>query len=487
MSNIVNPSTPIRDFLDALVHPSAREDALTAERHRAFMVPRLFGSLIALGIFPVFLALRGVPSTLEFIVLAWMIVPISSAYFLSRTGRYDAAQVLSAFALTGIVTIVAVNSGGINSFAAIWLALIPLEAALSDSRRAVAVAALFAMGGVGLLILAGSWFDLAPAAGRWSGAAAAFGIVSASLYATGIALAAVSLARANFMRLGLEAERCRLLAFSMTDVVTHHGYNGRIIYASPNAQTVLGTAAAELQSYGLFDRIHIADRPAYLRALSDAAATGDIRDIEFRLRQCVDRGARSGAPLPVAEATRFVWIEMRCRPFDGGIGLAYDATSRQVIAVMRDVTLRKTQQEALVAARTEAERANAAKSRFLAIMSHELRTPLNAIIGFSDMLRNETDICADSMRRLEYTRLINESGCHLLAMVNEIIDMSRLDCECAPDSRRPIPIASAMRGVVPKGLPVGVPTPVQAADPPSLQPGAMVASANFQLPVQKRA
>ena len=433
----MNPSAPIRDFLDALVHPSAREDALAAERHLAFMVPRLFGSLIALGVFPVFLALRGVPSALEFIVLAWMIVPISTAYFLSRTGRYDAAQVLSAFALTCIVTIVAANSGGINSFAAIWLVLIPLEAALSGSRRVVAVAALLAIGGAGLLILAGSWFDLGPTVERSTGVLAALGILSASLYATGIALGAESLARANFMRLSLEAEQCRLLAFSMTNVITHHGHSGRIVYASANAEAVLGAPAAELQSYGLFDRIHITDRPAYLRALSDAAATGDTCEIEFRLRQHAQAGARGGLRLPGPEATRFSWIEMRCRPFNDG--RERDATSRQVVAVMRDVTMRKAQQEALIAARAEAERANTAKSRFLAVMSHELRTPLNAIIGFSDMLRNESEIRIDSTRRLEYTRLINESGYHLLAVVNEILDMSRLetgDFEITPEPFR---------------------------------------------------
>src|SRR5229473_5760727 len=168
------------------------------------MAPRLYGSLLALGGFPVFLALHGAPSPLEFFVLAWMIFPIATACFLSRTGRYDAAQALSAFALTGIVTTVAANSGGINSVAVIWLVLIPLEAALSGSRRAVAVAALLAVGGVGLLMAASSWLGLAPGVARSTGALTALGTVSALIYATGIALGADSVVRGNFVRFGRE-------------------------------------------------------------------------------------------------------------------------------------------------------------------------------------------------------------------------------------------------------------------------------------------
>ncbi len=384
-----------------------------AERHLAFMAPRLCGSLLALGVFPVFLALHGAPSALEFFVLAWMIFPIATACFLSRTGRYDAAQALSALALTSIVTTVAANSGGINSVAIIWLVLVPLEAALSGSRRAVAVAALLAGGGIGLLVVGGSWLDLGPGVERSTGALTALGTVSALIYATGIALSADSLVRANFMRVGRAAEPHRLPAFSPTDVITRHGPGGRIVHASANAQAVLGTPASDLQSYGLFDRIHIADRPAYLQALSEAAASGDTCEIEFRLR----REAKG----------EFTWIEMRCWSCNGNRTNDRDAASPEVVAAMRDVTARKNRQEALLAARAEAERGNAAKSRFLACMSHELRTPLTAIIGFSDLLRNESENLIDSARRLEYARIINESGHHLLAVANEILDMSRLD------------------------------------------------------------
>jgi two-component system, cell cycle sensor histidine kinase DivJ len=403
----VNLSTPIRDFLDALVHPSARRDPVAAERHVSFMAPRLCGSLLALGAFPVFLAWHGVPSALEFVVLAWMIFPIATACFLSRTGRYEAAQALSAFALTCIVTIVAAASGGMDSFVAIWLVLIPLEATLSGSRRAVVVAVLLAIGGVGLLAVAGSWFGLQTGIGHSSRLILTLGALSVLAYASGIALGADGLLQST--RLGQEEQR-QVPAFGSTDVVTWHGHSGRIVDVSANAPTVLGAPASDLQDYGLFDRVHIADRPAYLRALSETAATGRPGEIEFRLR-------RPGE-------SEYIWIEMRCRPFDGNPN---GGTGPDVVAVMREITARKSCHVALIAARTQAERANAAKSRFLASMSHELRTPLNAIIGFSDMLQNDAGNPIDSVRGREYARIISQSGHHLLAVANDILDMSQLE------------------------------------------------------------
>jgi cell cycle sensor histidine kinase DivJ len=94
---------------------------------------------------------------------------------------------------------------------------------------------------------------------------------------------------------------------------------------------------------------------------------------------------------------------------------------------MRDVTARKDEERAIADARAEAEQANAAKSRFLATMSHELRTPLNAIIGFSEMLREEGALMIDAKQRHDYAHLINESGRHLLSVVNGILDMSKIE------------------------------------------------------------
>ena len=424
--------TPVWNYIDALVHPMARHDALTAARHRAFIAPRLLGSLAALASFPVYLAFRGVPSALEAGVFAWLVAPILIAYFLSRTGRYESAHVLSSLALTGLVTVVAWRTGGIGSFAAIWLVVVPLEAALSASRRVVALASTIALAAAGLLLAVSAIGLLPPpvTAAAQHGALAALGIISAALYAIGLALGAEQLARTSHWLLYVEEDRYRLLARNMTDVITRHGRNGAVLFVSPAAEPLFGVATSALAGHGLFERVHVADRPAYLTALADAAARGEDRSLEFRIRRGGDaqgQGSHQGSH----HGGQFVWVEMRCRPLDGAV----QHGEREVVAVLRDISERKTQERALEIARAESQRANAAKSRFLATMSHELRTPLNAIIGFSEMLTNAS-ITLDELRKLEYATLINDSGRHLLSVVNGILDMSKMETgnfEIAPE------------------------------------------------------
>jgi cell cycle sensor histidine kinase DivJ len=425
---------PIREYIDSLVHPSAQQDALMEARHRAFIAPRLLGSLIALAAFPVYLIMRGVPSALEVAVFAWLIIPILIAYYLSRTGRYEGAHVLSSLSLTGLVAAVAYKTGGLSSFAAIWLVVVPLEAALSASRRVVATASTFALAAAGGLLLLGQhgWLPSPEASASETGALAALGIISASLYATGLALGAESLARTSFWLFYAEEDRYRMLARNMTDVITRHGRHGAVLFVSPAAEPLFGATVSELLGHGLFDRVHVADRPAYLTALGQSASQGgDVQSVEFRVRR--DKtGAQSDA--------QFIWIEMRCRPLDPGTGAAEHGPDREVVAVMRDVTERKEQERAVEDARSESERANAAKTRFLATMSHELRTPLNAIIGFSEMLANEVQMRLDAERRRDYAKLINDSGHHLLSVVNGILDMSKMetgDFEITPEPFAP--------------------------------------------------
>jgi cell cycle sensor histidine kinase DivJ len=420
-------------YVDALVYPAARQDALTAARHRAFIAPRLIGSFVALASFPVYVAFRGVPSALEVGVFAWLVAPILIAYFLSRTGRYEAAHVLSSLALAGLVTAVALCNGGIASFAAIWLVVVPLEASLSASRRVVALASIFALVAAGLLLIASAqgWLPPQAAAADQHGALAALGVVSAALYATGLALGAEQLARTSFWLLYAEEDRYRLLARNMTDVIARHGKNGAVLFISPAAETLFGVRPGALAGHGLFDHVHVADRPAFLTALADASTHGDDRSVEFRIRRG-DEGTHGG---------RFVWVEMRCRPLDDEAHKTPDG-EREVVAVMRDISERKAHEQAIEMVRAEQERANQSKSRFLATMSHELRTPLNAIIGFSEMLTNE-ELVVQPERRLEYARLINESGHHLLSVVNGILDMSKMETgnfEITPEPFAPVPV-----------------------------------------------
>ncbi|MBR0743557.1 PAS domain S-box protein [Bradyrhizobium japonicum] len=414
----------IRDCLDALLHPSARYDALTRARHRAFMAPRLLGSLAAFAAFPVYLATRGAPSAIEVAAFAWLIAPILLSWFLSRTGRYEGAHVLSSLALAGLIMAVAGTTGGIESFAAIWLVVVPLEAALSASRRVAAFASLLALSCAGVLILAGQlgWLPAGDASAAERGVLMAFGVASATLYAAGLAFGAESLARTSVALLLREEERYRLLARNMSDVISRHRRNGAVQFISPAVEAMLGMPVAQLLGHGLFDRVHVADRPAYLTALSDAAR-GDVRSVEFRLRR-EPAGSERGQ-------VDFIWVEMRCRPLDQDMGrqdIDSDSTPEaEVVGVMRDVTDRKLAEQALDQARSAAEAADAAKTRFLATMSHELRTPLNAIIGFSEMIAQEQTLMLGAAQRKEYAQLINDSGQHLLSVVNGILDMSKME------------------------------------------------------------
>jgi two-component system, cell cycle sensor histidine kinase DivJ len=418
----------IHDCLDALLHPSARYDALTRARHHAFIAPRLLGSLAAFAAFPVYLAMRGAPTAIEVAALAWLVAPILLSWFLSRTGDYEGAHVLSSLALAGLAMTLAVTAPGMGSFAAIWLVVIPLEAALSASRRVVAFASVLALSCTALLIVLGQFGtpptdQVNPLLG---GGFVAFAVAFATLYAAGLAFTSESLSRTSIGLLNVEEDRYRLLARNMSDVISRHRRDGAVQFISPAAETMLGTPLTGLIGHGLFDRVHIADRPAFLTALSDATHGGQARSVEFRIKRDTPGERRQ---------SDFIWVEMRCRPLERA-GLTAAISGPEVVAVMREVTDRKIQEQALDLARTAAEQADAAKTRFLANMSHELRTPLNAIIGFSEMLAQEEMLVLNAARRKEYAQLINDSGQHLLSVVNGILDMSKMEAgnfEIAPE------------------------------------------------------
>jgi two-component system cell cycle sensor histidine kinase PleC len=121
-----------------------------------------------------------------------------------------------------------------------------------------------------------------------------------------------------------------------------------------------------------------------------------------------------------AGETRHVRCQGRCEIDDTGdvIGL---------YGIMQDVTETMQHESALREAKDAAERAYAAKSQFLANMSHELRTPLNAIIGFSEMIQQQLLGPVGNERYLDYIKGIRESGEHLLDLITDILDMSKIE------------------------------------------------------------
>jgi PAS domain S-box-containing protein len=121
---------------------------------------------------------------------------------------------------------------------------------------------------------------------------------------------------------------------------------------------------------------------------------------------------RSGGWLPVLVSS----AELPGQPGD-------EASS---VWLFRDITRLKTTQNALITAMREAERANRAKSQFLANMSHELRTPLNAIIGYSEMLLEEA-VEAGRTDAVGDLRRINGAGQHLLGLINDVLDLSKIE------------------------------------------------------------
>lgn len=405
---------PIRAYLDALLHPSARQDSLIAARHRAFFATRLFVGLAAIAVFPVYLALRGAPGAVEVFALVWMLTPLLLVMYLSKSGEYERAHLLSACSLAILVALVGAVTGGLASFAAPWIVVIALEASLSASRRLIAATIVIA-----LLTAAALWFFVpTPASAAFShGWLSVAGVASAALYAGGIALANSTFVREGHLAKLASEARYKLLAQNMSDVIARHGRDGAITFISPAAEQLVGIPSSELLGHRLFDRVHLADRPAFLTAISDAARVNAPVSLEFRLQ-------REWPAADDRRAPEFIWVEMRSHSIDSDLRAG---EALQVVSVFRDITARKADAIALESARSEAQRANDAKSKFLATVSHELRTPLNAIIGFSEMLAREDEMKLDAARRQDYARLIRDSGEHLLAVVNGILDMSRIE------------------------------------------------------------
>ena len=119
-----------------------------------------------------------------------------------------------------------------------------------------------------------------------------------------------------------------------------------------------------------------------------------------------------------------------------------------VISIYSDVTDLKASERKLIQARSLAEAANRAKSDFLANMSHELRTPLNAIIGFSEIISRELFGPIVNEKYLEYIKDIHRSSLHLLAIINDVLDMSKIEAGKLELSKEVLDVQSVLGDVI---------------------------------------
>lgn len=410
---------PLLRFLDGQIGDMPNVGPETRDGLRTALVRALVLACLGLAAFPAWVALGGPGGIFAALGFFWALAPFPVALAIGRN-RPRAAELVVPVAIGAIVSWLAVMTGGLASPFLAWLVLVPLATGLDERRdvvRAGAVAAAF-LAFVAAIGTTGPAF-----VPEWgvSGVAVALGHL-AFLGAAVLLVTPVLRVRSAPQR-RIDDGVHRMIADNAVDLVTRHGAGASVDFASASAETLFGIRPSDLAGDGLFRRVNVADRPKYLSAVSDVLDGRGSAAIEFRLRR----------PAADGRGDTQVWVEMRCRPVAGSDGKPVAA-----IAVTRDISDRKAIEAEGEEARVAAESANVAKSRFLAHMSHELRTPLNSIVGFSEFLASDKLGSFDEARWREYARLIRQSGEHLLKVVNNLLDVSKIEAGMFAITQEPI-------------------------------------------------
>jgi cell cycle sensor histidine kinase DivJ len=393
-----------------------RSPRLERVRQFSFIYARLAASLLAMALTPIYLASFGAPELWTACAFVWLILPLAAIIHVARTGRIVEAQSISLASLLILAAIVALGAGGSRDVIFAWVLLAPLEAAVSGSAALLVAAGFFVATILFGLVGAQTW-------GLIQGAPLPMAMLAtlsapAALYALVLAVAALDIHRMRLKAETTNNESYHVLADAIGDLVLRHDQNGNVISASGGSQSLFQISSKDFVGRGFFDRVHVADRPAFLQSLCEAHQRDDTVSATIRLRV-----APTEKP---SEEPGFVWVEIRARRFAGATG-PFDVDGAAVVSVVRDVSSAKAYEANLEAARADAEIANSWKDRLLANVSHELRTPLNAIIGFSEILSSPELSPRDPERQIEYAGIIHASAEHLLSVVNLVLDASKIE------------------------------------------------------------
>jgi len=201
-------------------------------------------------------------------------------------------------------------------------------------------------------------------------------------------------------------ERFDLAMRGSTDGLYDWDLTTNRVYVSPHYRRMLGLSDAEehLDSSGCTQQIHIDDYVEVVRAVS-AHLCGESPTYRHVYRMWHRDG-------------REIWILDRAQVVRGAEGQPV-----RVVGTQSDITEMRRYEEALQQAKIEAETANAAKSRFLAVMSHEIRTPMTAVLGMTDLL-----LASDlGSRQRKYAETLKRSADTLLGLLNDILDFSKVE------------------------------------------------------------
>ncbi|MDQ0319581.1 cell cycle sensor histidine kinase DivJ [Pararhizobium capsulatum DSM 1112] len=216
-------------------------------------------------------------------------------------------------------------------------------------------------------------------------------------------------------------------------LVTVHDIRGTVTAVHGRDAAAYLTWMRDPAGRGFLDQIHVSDRLLFLTAIDTLRQGNGQAVVEIRFER----------PSLSAEGDQFV--HMRCEMTAIFAGESSDAALSSILVQSFDISDEARLREEAAHKAALAESANDAKSRFLAAVSHELRTPLNAILGFSDILSGEYFGKLENDRQREYVKLINQSGSHLLSVVNTMLDMSKIEAgryELIPEL---FPIADAVK------------------------------------------
>ncbi len=233
-------------------------------------------------------------------------------------------------------------------------------------------------------------------------------------------------------RLQQAEERLKLAAEGANDGLWDWNVQSGETYYSPRWKTMLGYEANELEpTIETWERlVHPEDRKRVDAALEGHfAGHSEHYTAQFRMR------AKSGD---------WVWVLTRGKVFERDD----DGNAVRAAGTHTDISELKRVEEALNRAKQAADVANRAKSEFLANMSHELRTPLNAIIGFADLTGMETFGPIGDSRYLDYVKDISESARHLLDLINDILDLSKIEAGKAEVAEERLDIRSLVHACI---------------------------------------